>query len=213
MDSRQDIERDLASAFAAQNKAVVDWHKDEPESIDASDFSDPAERLEKLVLAQHLMNFRLWHIEDVARRKDVDASAIADCKYRIDVLNQRRNDAFEAVDACLVVRLEPFIPPLAAGERPRRNTESLGMAVDRMSILALKIFHMAEQAARDDVDAAHRDACARKLAVLEEQRGDLEQAVFDLIDDFCAGLKRPKAYFQFKMYNDPALNPQLYEKK
>lgn len=212
MDSRFAVERDLAAALAAQAKAVAAWHEAEPEGV-AVAFANPAEQLEKLVLAQHLMNFRLWHTEDVARRKDVDAAVIADCKYRIDVLNQKRTDAFEAVDACLVARLERLIPPLKQGERARHNTESLGMAVDRMSILALKIFHMAEQAAREDADENHRQTCAGKLAVLEEQRGDLEQAIFDLIADFCSGVKRPKAYYQFKMYNDPALNPQLYGKK
>ena len=213
MDSRSSIERDLAAALAAQIKAVANWHEIEPDAVATTGFTSPAEQMEKLVLAQHFMNFSLWHTEDVARRKDVDASVIANCKYRIDVMNQKRNDAFEAVDACLVARLEQFIPPLQEGENPRHNTESLGMAVDRMSILALKIFHMAEQAARSDVDESHRRTCLGKLAVLEEQRNDLEQAIFDLIADFCSGVKRPKAYYQFKMYNDPMLNPQLYGKK
>jgi hypothetical protein len=87
------------------------------------------------------------------------------------------------------------------------------MVVDRLSILALKIYHMAEQTRRGDADENHKKTCAAKLAVLEEQHGDLVQALFDLVDDFCAGTKRPKAYYQFKMYNDPALNPQLYGKK
>lgn len=213
MDSPRDIEKDLAAALAAQTRAVEEWHMAEPDAIDVTRFANPAEQLERLVLAQHLMNFRLWHTEDIARRKDVDASVIADCKYRIDVMNQRRCDAFEAVDACLVARLERFIPPAEEGGRIRHNTESLGMAVDRMSILALKIYHMREQAERNDVDAEHRRSCLEKLAVLREQRNDLEWAVLDLIEEFCCGAKRPKAYYQFKMYNDPTLNPQLYGDK
>lgn len=215
MDSCEAVKRDLAASIDAQLKAVAEWHTAEPESVktgNAPGAASAAETLRTLILAQHLINFRQWHIEDVARRKDIDASAIAECKYAIDVSNQRRTDAFEAVDEFLVNRLSEFIPPLPEGERPRHNTESLGMVVDRLSILALKIFHMEEQALREDADENHRKTCAGKLAVLNEQHGDLCQALFDLIDDFCAGTKRPKAYYQFKMYNDPALNPELYGK-
>ncbi len=213
MDSCDAVKRDLLESIDAQLRAVAEWHQNEPESFPLNGGKDAAEELRALVLAQHLINFKQWHIEDVARRKDVDASVIAECKRAIDVSNQRRTDAFEAVDEHLVNRLGPFIPPLAEGERPRHNTESLGMVVDRLSILALKIFHMAEQTRRDDVTEDHRKTCAGKLSVLEEQRDDLIRALLDLIDDFCAGSKRPKAYYQFKMYNDPALNPQLYGKK
>lgn len=213
MDSRESIERDLALCIDAQTEAVAEWHGSEPDSIDTASCIDEADRLHKLVLAQHLMNFRLWHIEDIARRKDVGPEVIADCKYRIDGYNQRRNDAFEAVDACLVGRLARFLPPLPRGQRPKHNTESLGMAIDRLSILALKIYHMDEQTRRTDADAAHRKTCEAKLAVLREQRDDLARAVYDLIDEYCAGMKQPKAYYQFKMYNDPALNPELYGNK
>lgn len=212
MDFRRDIERDLAACIVAQSLAVADWHVNEPETIDVAVFTDASEELMKRVLAQHLMNFRLWHVEDIARRKDVEPAVIATCKYRIDALNQQRNDAMEAVDACLVERLCNFLPA-SGGDRTRLNTESLGMAVDRLSILALKVFHMEEQACRHDVDESHRKACLGKLAVLKEQRADLTQAVFDLIEDFCTGIKRPKLYYQFKMYNDPTLNPELYGKK
>ncbi len=213
MDSREAIKCDLADSITAQTEAVPEWHVHEPESIDAAGSANAPDMLRNLVLAQHLMNFRLWHTEDIARRRDVDASVIAECKHRIDTLNQRRTDAFEAVDAYLVDRLCRFLPALPEGQRPRHNTESLGMAVDRLSILALKIYHMDEQTRRGDVRENHRKTCASKLFVLKEQRSDLVQAVFDLIDDFCAGIKSPKAYYQFKMYNDPALNPQLYVKK
>ena len=212
MDSREAVQRDLAESIAAQLEAVALWHEAEPEDIPVRNGGPASETLRDLVLAQHSINFRQWHIEDVARRKDVDASVIADCKYRIDESNQRRTDAFEAVDEHLVRRLARFIPPLS-GSRPRHNSESLGMIVDRLSILALKIFHMDEQTKRRDTDEAHRLACADKLAVLREQREDLMQALFDLIDEFCDGTKQPKAYYQFKMYNDPALNPELYGKQ
>lgn len=213
MDSCNAVKRDLAESVAAQMEAVAEWHASEPAAVALGDPADQRAFLRALILAQHLINYRQWHIEDVARRKDVDASVIARCKHDIDVSNQRRTDAFEAVDEFLVNRLRAFIPPVKDGERVRHNTESLGMVVDRLSILALKIFHMEEQALRDDADEGHRQRCAEKLAVLNEQRGDLIRAMLDLIDDFCSGVKQPKAYYQFKMYNDPSLNPELYGKK
>ena len=213
MDSCNAVKHDLAVSIDAQRKAVAEWHMAEPETIESDFNADASEFLRQLVLAQHLVNFRQWHIEDVARRKDIDASALAQCKYEIDASNQRRTDAFEAVDEHLVHRLGQFIPPLQEGERPRHNTESLGMVVDRLSILALKIFHMEEQTLRTDADTDHKQRCAVKLATLEDQHVDLVQALMDLVDDFCSGAKRPKAYYQFKMYNDPTLNPQLYGKK
>lgn len=200
------IRTTLTACFEAQTAATATWHDHEP--------ADPAvpvtaslEALHQLVLAQHLMNFRLWHVEDTARRRDVDDAVIAGCKRTIDGLNQRRNDFMEKVDGCLVALLEPYLPANAADHQ---NTESLGMAIDRLSIMSLKIFHMHEQTVRTDVDEAHRESCRGKLAVLHEQRADLGRAVLDLVDAFAAGTKRPKLYFQFKMYNDPALNPELY---
>jgi hypothetical protein len=213
MDSCDAVKRDLAESIAAQRKAVAEWHTAEPGNITVNMNGAPGDVLRDLVLAQHLINFRQWHIEDVARRKDIDAAALAKCKYDIDSSNQKRTDAFELVDEHLVNRLRQFIPPLKEGQIPCHNTESLGMVVDRLSILALKIFHMKEQTLRDDVDENHRKTCARKLDVMIEQHRDLIQSLLELVDDFCSGVKQPKAYYQFKMYNDQALNPELYGKK
>ena len=127
---------------------------------------------------------------------------IADCKYRIDRLNQERNDRIERVDACLVALLSPLLP---ASPAPHINTESLGMAIDRLSILSLKIWHMDEQVRRTDVTPEHIASCEKKLAVLKEQRADLSLAVKHLVTEFVEGAKTPKLYFQFKMYNDPTL--------
>jgi hypothetical protein len=208
----------LTDCFDAQHKATAAWHVAEPPAhepapivTDAPDAVADAALLHRLVLAQHLMNFRLWHVEDTARRTDVGPDVIAECKRTIDGLNQRRNDYMEKVDACLVALLRPLLPAPAPGERPRHNTESLGMAVDRLSILSLKVFHMEEQAERADAAPDHRERCAAKLAVLREQRADLAQAVLDLAAEFLDGRKQPKAYYQFKMYNDPSLNPELYK--
>ena len=201
-----EIKDRLAKALEVQNVCTARWH--EPDARIETD--DDSKELDACVAAQHACNFQLWHIEDTARRRDVGDDVIADCKRRIDTLNQRRNDGMEKVDARLLEMLLPLLPPLKPGARPRFNTESLGMAVDRLSILSLKIWHMDEQLLRTDVDAQHIKNCADKAATLREQRQDLERSVMDLVDDFAAGAKQPRAYFQFKMYNDPKLNPELY---
>ena len=202
----------LLKAKASQDKATADWHANEP--MDTKDVCSPdlekGESGEKsliaLALAQHLMNFKLWHTEDQARRKDVGDDVIAKCKRTIDGFNQRRNDFMEKVDACVVNMCLPNMPDTAT----RYNTESLGAAIDRLSILSLKAYHMQEETDRKDASTEHIEKCRQKLAVLKEQRRDLFASVLELIDDYATGLKRPKVYYQFKMYNDPTLNPALY---
>lgn len=209
----------INACFEAQNTATAEWHQQETAVRDGNlTVADPAlpgnrqpdgNLLRELVIAQHLRNFRLWHVEDIARRRDVTPDVIADCKYRIDALNQERNDRVERVDACLVALMTPLLPAQSVAYI---NTESLGMALDRMSILSLRIWHMNEQLQRTDVTAEHIASCRNKLAVLEEQRNDLTAAITHLTSEFLNGTKTPKLYFQFKMYNDPTLNPELYGK-
>lgn len=211
--SFDDIRASLQRAFSDQDQAVAPWHRQEPEFSTDIPAVDGSEGFADLVLRQHWTNFRLWHVEDRARRKDAGPELIADCKYAIDKLNQERNDLIERLDRFLVLALEPLLPPQAEGVRPRYNTESLGVALDRGSILALKIFHMREQAERLGADADLAAECRRKLSVLEVQRTDLEQSILDLVAEYAAGQKRPRIYYQFKMYNDPRLNPELYSRK
>jgi len=203
----------LRVAWEAMPGQVERWHEAEPPSGGSLPEEASLEALGSLIRAEHLVNHRLWHVEDEARRTDVDDAAIADCKRRIDGLNQARNDLIERVDACLVALLEPLLPPLPGDAPARHNTETVGNALDRLSILALKAYHMAEQAGRVDASDEHRRACAEKLAVLEDQRGHLARAVAELLADYAAGTRRPLVYRQFKMYNDPSLNPQLYGRK
>lgn len=209
------IKDELKKSFAAQVLATKQWHDTEPSCVDEvcpielQNAPPEADALLPLVRAQHFMNFLLWHTEDTARRVDVGDDVIAGCKRRIDGLNQQRNDFMEKVDACVLAACAPYL----SGDVSRHNTEALGSALDRMSILSLKIYHMREETERKDVSEAHIAACRKKLAVLEEQRTDLGEAILDLIDDFAAGNKAPKVYYQFKMYNDPALNPALYKNK
>lgn len=214
--SFDDIRSMLAQSFSAQENAVAEWHRRDPGF--SADSSAPAEADDAagfldLLARQHWCNFRLWHVEDRARRKDAGPQLIADCKYAIDKLNQERNDMIERLDMFLVRAFSPILPAERPGERARYNTESIGVALDRGSILALKIFHMNEQAERAGVTPAFVEECRRKLAVLGEQRADLAFSVDDLVAEYATGAKRPKVYYQFKMYNDPRLNPELYSRK
>jgi len=160
----------------------------------------------EFIEANHRCNNLLWDEEDRARRKDVPDSAIAENKRAIDRNNQRRNDAIERIDECLIAQLAGAAP----GADARLNSETAGAMIDRLSILALKIFHMREQTERRDASAAHIDECTRKLARLQEQREDLAGCLDRLLADCAAGRAYFKVYRQFKMYNDPALNPYLY---
>lgn len=199
----------LETCFNGQVYCTGFWHEAEPELPVCADEHN-MESLKDIVLQQHYFNFQLWHVEDIARRTDVDDSVIADCKRKVDAFNQRRNDCMETVDRCLVGIMLPHVPKNVTA---RQNTETVGMAIDRLSILALKLYHMEEQTRRTDVGKEHIRSCAEKLSVLQRQRRDLVRAVLELISDYFAGVKTPVLYSQYKMYNDPTLNPELYGKR
>ena len=202
----EDLKVLLRQTWAMQMDLVQTWHDQGAPHDLAGNFEDG---LLALVSQQHLKNFKLWHVEDRARRTDVDEVIIAQCKREIDQLNQERNDGMEKIDSWLAQAVSVF--PAQKQDMPKRyNTETLGAALDRMSILSLKIYHMREQTLRQDVDEEHVLRCQKKLAILLEQHQDLSDAILDLIGDYALGVKTPKVYFQFKMYNDPTLNPELY---
>jgi hypothetical protein len=157
------------------------------------------------VAVNHAFNTRLWREEDLARRRDVPDGEIAANKRAIDHFNQQRNDAVERCDEVLVAAFGDRMDPGA-----RLHSETPGMMIDRLSILALKVRAMGLQAARADAGRDHRDQCAAKLATLLDQRADLAACLDAFIADCRAGRARFKVYRQFKMYNDPALNPSLY---
>ena len=188
-----------------QLNEVVQWHVKAPEPgyNEGSDFPS-------LVSMQHYLNFELWHQEDIARDPDAPDSKIAAVKRSIDVLNQRRNDMIEQIDQYLLDVLQS--KKIKYTSETEMNSETPGSIIDRLSINALKIYHMDEEIQRLDATDEHQKKCSGKLSILHEQRNDLKKSLEKLLDDLSNGKKRLKIYQQMKMYNDENLNPVLYQK-
>ena len=190
-------------------KQITDLHRATVAGWHQHDINNTYDGFLEIVCRQHSFNFLLWHEEDIARSQDVDDSRIAQVKRAIDGYNQQRNDWIEKIDDSITEQLAALRVPHAA-DAPL-NTETPGSVMDRLSILALRIYHLDEQARRDDVTAEHLRSVERKIAVCLEQHDDLSTSLDQLRADLLAGRKRHKTYRQMKMYNDPALNPYLYK--
>jgi uncharacterized protein DUF4254 len=147
-----------------------------------------------------------WHLEDEIRRTDIDPVYALQIKRRIDLLNQERTNKVEAIEDCFLKMFAGIKPEDGA----RKNTESPGWALDRLSILHIKIYHMKMEVLRPDASIAHSEKCGRKLAVLNEQKIDLDESINDLLREISEGRTCMRAYRQLKMYNDHNLNPVLY---
>ncbi len=150
-----------------------------------------------------------WHYEDIIRLPDINPVEALTLKRKIDASNQDRTDMVEYIDSYYLDKYKDVI----ILEEAKINTESPAWAIDRLSILALKIYHMREEATRDSASNEHRANCQTKLEILLEQRSDLSSAIDDLLNDLSQGKKYMKVYKQMKMYNDDELNPMLYKKK
>jgi len=180
------------------------------DDIDAV-FSNPfaEDTIENSLARKNWIDAVQWHLEDIIRDENIDPVEALALKRRIDRSNQDRTDLVEEIDAYF----REQYAGVAVQADATINTESPAWAIDRLSILALKIWHMREQTQRIDADAAHIAKCQAKLDVLLEQRTDLTTAIDQLLEDIAAGRKYMKVYMQMKMYNDPATNPVLYGKK
>lgn len=190
------------------NRAIGDYHRWDDVDHPIENPYEPGS-LEHLLYHKNWIDTVQWHLEDIIRDPEIDPAEALKIKRRIDKSNQDRTDMVEYVDSYLLDKYKEVVPAPDA----RLNTETPAWAIDRLSILALKIYHMAREAERTDVDDEHRAACRKKLGVLLSQQADLSRAIEELIEDIEAGRKYMKTYKQMKMYNDPALNPVLYGQK
>ena len=188
-------------------RALCAFHDRSVTIGDASDETGAfASDVARFIAANHRNNRLLWDEEDQARRTDVDDAAIAANKRAIDRYNQQRNDAIERIDEALLARVAGI--PVATDAW--HNSETAGAMIDRLSILALKIHHMRAQTLRADATQEHVARCAEKLMRLERQRDDLAHCLDALLTQAAEGRAFWRIYRQFKMYNDPTLNPYLY---
>jgi hypothetical protein len=189
------------------NQVISDYHL--TDSVDTP-IRNPYEQgtIEHSLYLKCWIDTVQWHFEDLIRDPQINPTEALALKRRIDKSNQDRTDLVEEIDSYFR-KIYSTVTPLPDA---RLNTESPAWAVDRLSILALKIYHMKEQVERKDADAAHIERCQLKLSVLLEQQVDLSTAIDQLLDDYQAGRKVMKVYRQMKMYNDPSTNPVLYKK-
>lgn len=195
-------------AFSVFEQSIHDYHVHD--NIDQPVNNPfPKEKIEHLLYLKNWIDTVQWHFEDLIRDPQIDPVAALALKRRIDAYNQQRTDMVEYIDSYFLQKYKDVTPR----ENAKINSESPAWAIDRFSILALKIYHMREEAVRQDASTEHRAACQAKLDVLLEQRKDLATAIDDLLDDIAHGNKYMKVYKQMKMYNDEALNPVLYQNK
>jgi hypothetical protein len=195
----------LADIPALHDQLTMRWHLEALEL-----WRPPADVWTSLVAHQHLANFELWHTEDAARTPGATDADLARVKRRIDETNQRRNDLSERIDGMLLASLEDEGLPNAAAPL---HSESPGLMIDRLSILALKLFHTREEMERPGAPEGHAERNGERLAILVEQREDLAACLVRLWEETAAGTRRFKLYRQLKMYNDPALNPAVYRNR
>ena len=190
------------------DQVVADYHKSD--DVDAQ-MKNPyqAGTIESVLYLKNWIDSVQWHLEDIIRREDIDPHQALGIKRRIDRSNQDRTDMVEYIDSYYL----DLYKDVKVLESATINTESPAWAIDRLSILALKIYHMREQVERLDASAEHIASCQSKLDVLLTQRQDLSGAIDALIEEISRGEKYMKVYKQMKMYNDPSLNPELYGKK
>lgn len=189
-------------------ESIADYHlNDNVDAVAVNPY--PADSPEHLLYRKNWIDTVQWHLEDIIRDPAIDPVKALEIKRRIDHSNQERTDMVEYIDSWFLQQYKT----VPVTDTATFNTESPAWAIDRLSILALKIYHMNIEATRQDAAEEHRIACQKKLDVLLQQRDDLSLAIDQLLGDIAAGRKYMKVYKQMKMYNDTDLNPVLYQLK
>ena len=191
---------DATEIATLQRECIINWKKNGV-NLNQKDFL-------KIVEENHAFNYQLWHAEDRARRDDVGFEFVYQSKREIDVCNQQRNNRMELMDEWLFQQLQPALHTVCPV-----HSETPGMMIDRLSILALKAYHMALQLERLDVDPLHHQSCLEKLQTINEQQNQLQHCLSEFLHAIHNKTRTFRIYHQFKMYNDPTLNPELYHKK
>ncbi len=192
------------NAYRIFEESILKYH--EKDDVYQS-FSNPyaKDEIAHLLYRKNWIDTVQWHFEDLIRDPGIDPIAALDLKRKIDASNQDRTDLVEYIDSYFLDKYQSVESKATA----TINTESPAWAVDRLSILALKIYHMRQEVVRTDASKEHIEKCSKKLEVLREQRSDLSLAIDQLLEDIAAGNKYMKVYKQMKMYNDEELNPVL----
>ena len=194
-------------AIKVFEKSVYDYHVYDDINRSASNPYDKKD-FEHLLYEKNWIDSVQWHYEDIIRDPDIDPNEGMSLKRLIDSSNQNRTEMVEYIDSYFLKLYSNVSPKTDA----KVNTESPAWALDRLSILILKIYHMKEESLREDVSQQHRNTCNEKLQVLLEQQKDLSESIDQLLEDLSKGEKKMKVYKQMKMYNDETLNPVLYNK-
>ena len=194
-------------AIKVFEKSVDDYHVYDDINRSASNPYDKKD-FEHLLYEKNWIDTVQWHYEDIIRDPDIEPSEGMSLKRLIDSSNQNRTEMVEYIDSYFLKLYSNVSPKTDA----KVNTESPAWALDRLSILILKIYHMKEESLREDVSEQHRNTCDEKLQILLEQQKDLSESIDQLLEDLSRGEKKMKVYKQMKMYNDETLNPVLYKK-
>ncbi|RTY95928.1 DUF4254 domain-containing protein [Flavobacterium sp. GT3R68] len=195
-------------AYSVFEESIKDYHKFDSVDQPISN-AYPKDKFEHLLYAKNWVDAVQWHYEDIIRDPNIDPVEALVLKRKIDASNQVRTDMVEYIDSYFLQKYSG----VKVKENAKINSESPAWAFDRLSILALKIYHMQEEATRAEASQDHRDKCQAKLDILMEQLSDLSTAIDDLLQDIENGSKFMKVYKQMKMYNDDELNPVLYQNK
>ena len=195
-------------AYSVFEQSIADYHQFDDVNQPINN-PYPKEQIEHLLYFKNWIDTVQWHYEDIIRDPNIDPVAALILKRKIDASNQERTDMVEFIDSYFLAKYNSVVAKSSA----KINSESPAWTIDRLSILALKIYHMTEEATRTEASQEHRNKCQEKLNVLLEQKTDLSTAIDDLLSDIENGDKFMKVYKQMKMYNDDDLNPILYQGK